>query len=377
MKPPLARAVAMQTHDLDELRLPPGEASRRAMRLLVPVTVLALVAGALFWGWTRIALNQEHDLPPLYESAAVTLQGVDWGHVHSELIPAWLMDAGSGQPSGNALTRLRGELAGVPPMLNAMERMAGSVNALSAAEGIQQRRQAVDDWNDWMLANGVPLLLRLPSNPRWQSTYLLSYYRLAQVTVHTGSDDIDVVIDTRVDQLNLREGYAGHTGTVCPDITNDEVSDLRRASAALRGTLGLFDGLQRLNAFAGIEVAVHESAHALRNMQADSATCVECPFGGQSASAHEYDAFLASLSHGGIAYSSLAMMCQLVAVEEQNQHTQAISHVLQRVGYANCVGPVPEPLAEIAQDVRRQDLGSSATFVVEGMPEQIRPMYVR
>lgn len=480
----------MSTDNLDQLERPPGESGRRMARATILLLLAAAVVSGAFWLWKRAAVAREHALPPLYEPAEVTVQGVDWGVVHSQLVPAWLIDAGSGQATGEPLTQLRAAVADVPEMRDALERMAGAVNAASPAEVVQQRRAAVDDWNGWLSDNGVRFQLRLPTNPRWQTTYLLSYYRVAEIGVSADQHAFSVVIDTRVDALNLREGYAGHTAvdnrdiallvdrvadsasqsiwplldvsasgdirgispelaelarseigvalgddtlralrtaaparltlvetletindrlscggglvfqeypilgfprstldefdantdpasTVCPDITNAEVASLREASHVLRTTSGLFDALQRLTAFASIEVAVHESAHALRNVRGSDARCEGCPFDPQGSAAHEYDAFLASLAHPGIGYTSLAMACQLLASDARSPHTVAIEHMLERIDYADCAGQPPQALASRARDVRMQDFGTADTFTLSGVPDMLRPMTIR
>jgi hypothetical protein len=201
------------------------ERAARAKRKMLGFAALAVVlAAAIPTGWWFLQRAQaalEDAEPPLIPDSARVVAGVPVAEVHEALMPDWVVELGRGTPGNPAYSALHAAAAGNPELQGLVSSMFDSTVRLDREQGVAEQAELVDRWNEWMRTNNAPYVLQLPmgSRLRYQQFMPMTYYVAATFSVPGEVEPVPVDFLTRLDPLNLVEGYAGHVREGSPRAT--------------------------------------------------------------------------------------------------------------------------------------------------------------
>lgn len=158
----------------------------------------------------------------------------------------------------------------------------------------------------------------------------------------------------------------------CPDVTANEALLFAARSYHLRATPGLQDALERLVAWAGAAVVVHEARHAadVDALAGQPISCLGCPEGTTPVAALEGSAYLASFASPGYGAVSLFQACGLDPSLVPDRAAM-IRFLVDRLVPGGCAGAPPEDLSLKARLLERELFLRSEPVTLAGFPASL------
>ena len=138
---------------------------------------------------------------PLADLAGVDASGIDWLTVHRELLPGYILALNRGDAE-LAKAALQSAVASDPALVAAVDQMKSAADA----QDFDAISAAFRFWNGRMDALGVPWFA---SPAGGQSLYAKTYRTLWDGSATIGAVSPRIRLLTRVDRLNVVEGYLG------------------------------------------------------------------------------------------------------------------------------------------------------------------------
>lgn len=198
-----------------------SQAKRKMLVFIALAVVLAAAVPTASVLWQRARAAAEDAEPPLIPPGEREIAGVPVAEIHEALIPAWVVELGQGSPANSAYSALHNAAAGNPELQAIVSSMFDSTTRVDREQGVAEQAELVERWNEWMRTNNAPYALQLPmwSRLRYQQFMPMTYYVAATFSVPGEVEPVPVDFLTRLDPLNLVEGYAGHVREGSPRAT--------------------------------------------------------------------------------------------------------------------------------------------------------------
>lgn len=199
-------------------------ATQAKRKILVVIALVVVLAAGMPTGWWLLRRAQaaaEDVEPPLIPDTEREIAGVPVAEIHEVLLPAWVEELRQGSPTNSAYSALHNAAAGNPELQAIVSSMFDSTTRVDREQGVAEQSELAERWNNWMRTNNAPYALQLPiwSRLRYQQFMPMTYYVAATFSVPGEVEPVPVDFLTRLDRLNLVEGYSGHVRQGSPRAT--------------------------------------------------------------------------------------------------------------------------------------------------------------